>query len=70
MQAHKPQNVLVPSLKHFQLAADLVANRLPDMARLTARFSPDPAALPTVVVYLTPLAAYEALLDNGLGEAA
>jgi hypothetical protein len=52
------------------LAADLAANRLPDMTSLSARFSPDPAALPTVVVHLTPLAAYEALLNNGLGEAA
>jgi hypothetical protein len=52
------------------LAAELSANRLPDMAQLTARFSPDPAALPTVVVHLTPLAAYEALSSNDVGEAA
>jgi hypothetical protein len=52
------------------LAADLSADRLPDMTSLRARFSPDPAALPTVVVHLTPLAAYEALLSNDLGEAA
>ncbi len=52
------------------LAAELSADRLPDMTRLRARFSPDPAALPTVVVHLTPLSAYEALLSNGLGEAA
>lgn len=52
------------------LAADLLANRLPDMAALRARFSPDPAALPTVVVQLTPLAAYEALLGGDMGEAA
>jgi hypothetical protein len=52
------------------LGADLAANRLPDMTALRARFSPDPAALPNVVVHLTPLAAYEALLDGGMGEAA
>jgi hypothetical protein len=52
------------------LAAELTANRLPDMATLRARFSPDPAALPTVVVHLAPLVAYEALLGNGIGEAA
>ena len=44
------------------LAADLDARCLPDMAALRARFSPDPAALPAVVVRLTPLAAYDALL--------
>jgi len=52
------------------LAADLAADQLPDMARLRARFSPDPAALPSVVVHLTPLIAYEALLGGGMGEAA
>ncbi len=52
------------------LAADLAADRLPDMTTLRARFSPDPAALPTVVVHLTPLVAYEALLSNDIGEAA
>ena len=52
------------------LAAELLANRLPDMAALRARFSPDPATLPKVVVHLTPLAAYEALLDGDMGEAA
>ena len=44
------------------LAADLEAGRLPDMAALRARFAPDPAALPAVVVQLTPLAAYDTLL--------
>jgi hypothetical protein len=52
------------------LAAELRAGRLPDIAGLRARFSPDPAALPTVVVRLTPLAAYEALMNNDIGEAA
>ena len=44
------------------LAADLAASQLPDIAGLRARFAPDPAALPDVVVHLTPLIAYEALL--------
>ena len=35
---------------------------MPDMAALRARFAPDPAALPEVVVELVPLSAYEALL--------
>ena len=52
------------------LAAELAAHRLPDMAALRARFSPDPARLPSVVVHLTPLTAYEVLVSGGLGEAA
>lgn len=56
------------------LAADLAAGQLPDLAALRERFAPDPAALPEVVVYLTPLIAYEDLLGNdtgpGWGEAA
>jgi len=52
------------------LAAELMEGRLPDIASLRARFSPDPAALPTVVVRLTPLAAYEALMNTDIGEAA
>ena len=44
------------------LAADLAAAQLPDIAALRARFAPDPAALPVIVVHLTPLIAYEALL--------
>src|SRR3546814_8940635 len=35
---------------------------MPDMAMLGARFAPDPAALPEVIVELVPLSAYEALL--------
>ena len=35
---------------------------MPDMAALRARFAPDPAALPEVVVELVPLSAYDALL--------
>ncbi len=45
-----------------ELAAGLEAGQLPDMAALRARFAPDPARLPEVVVHLTPLNAYEALL--------
>jgi len=52
------------------LADDLQARRLPDMAALRQRFAPDPATLPQVVVHLTPLIAYEALLGSSLGEAA
>ena len=54
-----------------QLAAGLQAGQLPDMGALRAQFAPDPAQLPTVVVHLASLSAYEALLDAGLtGEAA
>lgn len=54
-----------------QLTASLQARRLPDMTALRARFAPDPARLPSVVVHLVPLNAYEALLGAGLtGDAA
>lgn len=53
------------------LAAGLRAKDLPDMAALRARFTPDPAQTPTVVVTLPPLHSYEALLhDSQLGDAA
>lgn len=52
------------------LAADLDAHRLPDMAALRARFSPDPAALPGVVVHLAPLSGYEVLLGDCMEAAA
>jgi hypothetical protein len=53
------------------LAADLAAAQPPDIAALRVRFAPDPAILPEVVVHLTPLIAYEALLGaTDLGEAA
>jgi transposase InsO family protein len=56
------------------LDADLAAAQLPDIVALRARFAPDPAALPEVVVHLTPLLAYEALLGADMsadqGEAA
>jgi len=52
------------------LTADLDANRVPDMAALRARFSPDPAALPGVVVHLAPLSGYEVLLGRPVEVAA
>jgi transposase InsO family protein len=52
------------------LTADLAATRLPDIAALRAHFAPDPSSLPEVVVHLTPLIAYQALLSVDLGEAA
>ena len=52
------------------LSTDLAVAQLPDLAILRARFAPDPAALPEVVVHLTPLVAYEALLGADLGNAA
>src|ERR1700688_284813 len=48
------------------LAIDLAAGQLPDLAALRERFAPDPAALPEVVVHLTPLVAYEALVGNDI----
>jgi len=47
-----------------QLARGLKANRLPDMDSLRARFAPDPARLPIVVVRLQALQTYEALLET------
>jgi hypothetical protein len=53
------------------LAAELAAGRLPDLPALQLRFAPDPARLPSVVVHLVPLKAYEGLLDNAsTGDAA
>jgi hypothetical protein len=52
------------------LTADLAAGQLPDLAALRERFAPDPAALPAVIVHLTPLIAYEALLGDDMGERA
>ncbi len=49
------------------LTADLAAAQLPDITALRARFAPDPAALPEIVVQLTPLVAYEALLSADTG---
>ena len=39
----------------------LDAGAVPDLAELSARFAPDPQALPHVTVALTPLSAYDAL---------
>jgi len=41
----------------------LAAGLAPDLTDLRQRFSPDPASLPVVVVRLTPLSAYDALLE-------
>lgn len=48
-----------------QLATELDAGRLPDLNRLRAYFSPDPACVPHVVVQLAPLASYECLIGAG-----
>lgn len=47
-----------------ELAAALNARQLPNMAALRARFAPDPATLPNVVVRLAGLDAYEALIET------
>ena len=47
------------------LEEDLAKRRMPDMAALRARFAPDPASLPEVVVQLAPLSAYDALIEQG-----
>ena len=53
------------------LAADLAVKRLPDLPALRQHFAPDPARLPSVVVQLLPLQAYEGLSDNAqMGDAA
>jgi hypothetical protein len=52
------------------LEDDLAANQIPEIAALHERFAPDPAALPDVIVHLTPLSAYEELLDGQMGDAA
>lgn len=45
-----------------QLRVSLDARRLPDMAALRERFAPDPSRLPSVVVHLASLDAYEGLI--------
>ena len=52
------------------LMVELEADRLPNTAMLRARFAPDPAALPGVVVRLAPLSDYEILLSSQLEVAA
>jgi transposase InsO family protein len=49
------------------LTEDLALRRLPDLAALRARFSPDPARLPQVRVQLAPLSDYEALIHFEMG---
>lgn len=46
------------------LDTDLDAGRMPDMAALRRRFSPDPATLPEVVITLAPLSDYDILLGE------
>lgn len=54
-----------------RLAAELNANRLPDLALLRAHFAPDPGRVPHVVVRLVPLEAYECLVGAAeMGDAA
>jgi hypothetical protein len=43
------------------LGVDLDAGRLPDLGALRQRFRPDPEAIPSVVVDLVPLNAYNEL---------
>ncbi len=52
------------------LSKSLEAGAAPNLALLRARFAPDPQRLPEVCVTLTPLSDYEALLEDGQGEAA
>ncbi len=54
-----------------RLADTLEAGQLPDITALRARFAPDPARLPQIIVTLAPLDAYEALLGTSVtGDAA
>jgi hypothetical protein len=46
------------------LTARLGERKLPDMAAIRARFAPDPAKLPTIVVRLASLDTYEALIGS------
>jgi hypothetical protein len=52
------------------LAESLEANQLPDLDALLARFSPDPARMPSVHVELAPLSDYDRLAHSERGEAA
>jgi hypothetical protein len=54
------------------IAADLDDGRLPDPARLRARFRPEQAAIPSVTVELAPLRLYDELVaaNTNVGEAA
>lgn len=53
-----------------QLDHDLEAGRLPDMSLLRALFTPDPQALPEIVVTYTPLSLYDELATVFTGAAA
>jgi hypothetical protein len=54
-----------------ELAACREARQLPDIAAIRARFAPDPAKLPNIVVNFAPLDAYEALIGPSMtGDAA
>lgn len=54
-----------------ELIADLDVARVPDLDRLRARFAPDPACVPQVIVQLASLAAYECLVGTtAMGDAA
>jgi hypothetical protein len=50
--------------------AELAAGRLPDLAVLRQRFTPDAAAIPQVTVQLAPLHLYDELGTVGQGDAA
>lgn len=52
------------------LSQSLATDEVPDIAQLRARFVPDPARLPHVLITLPPLIDYESLVDTGMGEAA
>lgn len=52
------------------LSEQLDAGDVPDLKLLRARFCPDPARLPEVLVRLAPLSDYEELVELGEGEAA
>lgn len=56
------------------LEEDLASHRLPSLQALRLRFAPDLSRLPEVRVHLTPLSAYESLVEScaqvGAGEAA
>jgi hypothetical protein len=54
------------------IVADLDAGRLPDPAKLRARFRPEEASVPSVTVELAPLRLYDELVpaNTNVGEAA
>jgi hypothetical protein len=52
------------------LSDDLQQRRLPDICALLARFAPDPARLPHVLVQLAPLSSYDVLMQAALEVAA